>query len=362
MNNELILGTNDIVLFKRCRRKWNLSSRMRQNLVQKTDFNHNLWFGTGFHFALEDYHGYRRFKKPSQALQAYFNCFDEEKDLNEKCKELKKIGPGMLDYYSDIWLPARNYYKTHVVNGVPQVEVKFKIKIPELSKFFGKPVYYKFTLDRVVTDCYNRLWVMEYKTVSSFDEMKLETDSQATRYAWGAEFVYNEPIVGVIWVQFKKENIQEPKILKNGSVSTNKNQNTTYFKYRKALIETCGSIENASDAQKETLKMFRAMDTEVGDNFIRYNLIQKNNEQKKNEYKKIINEACDILNPKLRIYPNPTRDCAWDCPFRTVCLAMDDGGDWQHLLKENFIKEPEEDDSWRAKIKYPQEQNQLLQK
>jgi len=35
-------------------------------------------------------------------------------------------------------------------------------------------------------------------------------------------------------------------------------------------------------------------------------------------------------------YPTPTRDCAWDCPFFTVCPMFDDGSRVEHALADGF--------------------------
>ncbi|HYF44608.1 MAG TPA: hypothetical protein VD926_00265, partial [Acidimicrobiales bacterium] len=37
-----------------------------------------------------------------------------------------------------------------------------------------------------------------------------------------------------------------------------------------------------------------------------------------------------------RLYPNPHRDCSWDCKFLDVCPMFDDGGAWQWMLDEFF--------------------------
>ncbi len=45
-----------------------------------------------------------------------------------------------------------------------------------------------------------------------------------------------------------------------------------------------------------------------------------------------------------RLYPNPTKDCDWRCPFTDVCQAVDEGGH-EYLLQEFFVtrgNEPEE--------------------
>jgi hypothetical protein len=43
------------------------------------------------------------------------------------------------------------------------------------------------------------------------------------------------------------------------------------------------------------------------------------------------NEARDMY-----LFPNPTKDCHWSCPFYHVCPMIDDGSDWQWYLGEMF--------------------------
>lgn len=37
-------------------------------------------------------------------------------------------------------------------------------------------------------------------------------------------------------------------------------------------------------------------------------------------------------------YPNVTRDCSWDCPFKTVCPMFDDGSRAEAMLAEQFAE------------------------
>lgn len=38
------------------------------------------------------------------------------------------------------------------------------------------------------------------------------------------------------------------------------------------------------------------------------------------------------------VYPTPTRDCMWDCPFFKVCKMMDDGSHAREMLSHVFVK------------------------
>lgn len=35
-------------------------------------------------------------------------------------------------------------------------------------------------------------------------------------------------------------------------------------------------------------------------------------------------------------YPRPSGDCAWKCPFLSICPMMDDGSRWQDMLEEHY--------------------------
>lgn len=70
------IHNSDRAAFKRCRRYWDWSSPARQNLTIRADvhgINTNLWFGTGIHWALEQYYtpGLRR--DPVEAWKTWFD-------------------------------------------------------------------------------------------------------------------------------------------------------------------------------------------------------------------------------------------------------------------------------------------------
>jgi hypothetical protein len=40
------------------------------------------------------------------------------------------------------------------------------------------------------------------------------------------------------------------------------------------------------------------------------------------------------------VYPRPSRDCSWKCPFLAVCPIMDDSKPetWNALLEAHYVK------------------------
>lgn len=346
------IHTSDRIGFKRCRRKWALQSPLRLHLTRKEGSKSALWFGTGFHFALEDFHGYNHFHgKPQAAFQAYSKAFRHE-DLPHDYESLVDLGINMLEHYLR-WLRHRQQYQTYWIDGVPQVEVRFSIPLPELfdAESGETPVHYHGTFDRVVIDEEERLWILDYKTAAQIDTSKLETDPQVTSYLWAAEQLYDKPVEGVIYMQHAKSFPQYPKITKRG-VSTDKRQKTNHALYREVLEAEYGSLQKSPAACIDMLNLLAEQEDIDSDRYIKRDLVRRNDVFRAMEAEKIIAEGYDMLNPNLPIYPNPTRDCSWDCDFRSVCLAMDDGSDWEQMLLDGYEEKGEEIE-WRHRIKLP---------
>jgi hypothetical protein len=344
------IHTSDRIGFKRCRRKWAFQSPLRGHLTRKEGSKSALWFGTGFHYALEDFHGYNNFhSNPQAAFVAYSKAFRQE-HLPHDFESLVDLGLGMIDHYIS-WLKRREQYQTYWVDGVPQVEVRFSVPIPELSEYAGEPVHYHGTFDRVVEDEEGRLWILDYKTAAQIDTGKLETDPQVTSYLWAGEHLYDRPIEGVIYMQFVKSFPVYPKMTKKG-VSFDKRQKTNHALYEEVLELEYGSIQKSPAGCIEMLNLLLDQEDIDSDRYIRRDLVRRNHEFRTMEGDKIVAEGYDMLNPNLAIYPNPTRDCSWDCDFRTVCLAMDDGSDWEQMLIDGYEEKGEEIE-WRHRIKLP---------
>jgi hypothetical protein len=370
MSEPYIISTSERTLFRRCRRKWDWQGPSRQNLIAVAEAASSpLWYGSGFHFALEDYHGRKHWPTATDAFDAYVRAF-RPSELPPDIDELMELGHGMLPYYTDMWLPVRDEYQTLMVNGEPQVEVSVDIDISSLvadraaergivgryaPDMWRRPIIYRVTFDRVVVDSEGRLWIVDYKTARQFDVMKLETDSQITTYTWAGRLFYGAgyEVEGVLWMQFRKDVPEPPATLVNGGFSKNKNQNTTYAMYVRALQEKYGVIPAV---YRDILAYLAELETPDGDKFIRRDIVRRNTAFTDAEEVKIADEVLDMLDPQLALYPNPTRDCTWECNFRTACLMRDDGSDWGQYLADEYVPWEGYNDSWRSRIVYPSDE------
>lgn len=158
-------------------------------------------------------------------------------------------------------------------------------------------------------------------------------------------------VAGVCYQQHRKMFPTPPKILKSGRVSTAANMSTSRGLYNKVLRDVYGTWDNYPADNKAYLHKLASEEDIDGDAFIRRDWIYRNNHQMAAQWEKIMMELEDMTRPNLPLYPNPGKDCAWQCPLESVCVAMDDGSDWESLLESLTIQRlpnsQEEQDKWR---------------
>lgn len=366
LQNVAFIRTSDRTSFRRCRRKWNWSYVHRGNREARRRGN-PLWLGSAFHFAMEDFHGYNQFGKPSEAIKAYAKATRAvpggKDSVPEDWEELTDLGVRMLDYYSDYWLKLRDPLKTFVYQGKPQVEVRFEIDIPFDASTYGfDRVVYQGTFDRVVEDEYGRLWILDYKTAKVFQTGHFDIDSQVSTYCWAGNHLYDgRKIEGFIYQQHKKTLPSSPKFLKTTRMfSTANNQSTSHPMYREALLGLYGDIKRAPAANIEFLNNLAAEEGEGRDKYIRRDFLERGEAICRAQSNIILAEVSEMLNPNTLLYPNPTRDCSWDCSFYQACVNMDNDMDWQYEIEDSTVDRTEQGETWRNYLQLPNQQSQEM--
>lgn len=355
-----IIRTSDRAGFRSCRRKWDFQSHMRRNLEPKTDAM-PLWFGTGIHFALEDYFNPNSpypFKSPAEAFQCYVLAtrINARQELPVGWEDEEQMGIAMLNYLIDYWLQTRNPLTTFVYNGVPQLEINFQIDVPfDVKAHYPHSPYdkviYSGTIDRVVIDEHGRLWGLDYKTAKTLKTTHFANDPQATVYPWAMNEMYPEhEVAGLIYWQLLKATPKPPEPLKSGKISTAQNQKTTRPLYRQGLINAYGSVDKAPKANIDYLNNLAMAESTEQDAFVRRDKVYQNRHSQESEGAKILMEVKEMLNPDLDLYPNPTFMCPHMCSFFEECISMNDGSDWEGQLEMNTQQRAKTDESWRKAL------------
>lgn len=340
LDKRLQVHTSDRSLYKRCRRKWDWGSQMRQAYIPKAGngpISMPFWFGSGFHYAMEDFHGYNKHGNLLNAFDYYIEESKKAKNIPVEWEEARILADGMFNHYLR-WQKGRDKFETVWLDGKPLVELEFHIPLPE--RVVGRPnVTYSGVIDRVVKDEWNHIWLLDYKTAKVFDTAKLEQDPQVSAYMFAAKHIFNLDVEGMVYWQFKKEFPHPPALLKTGKFSLNKTQKTTYDLFKDSIKLLFGDSPRWRVNHPEYIEYLNYLADQEGtnyDKYIRMDLIRRSDHHLNSVYDQIIMEAVEMANPELPIYPNPTKDCSWDCQFRSACVAKDDGSDYQSILDASF--------------------------
>ena len=303
---------------------------------------------------MEDYYGYNKYQHPVEAFKAYVGACKrlqqkERYGLPDDWEEQSTLCEGILEYYL-LWATNRDEYETVWLDGKPQVEITCHIPLPIAPPQGFDKIVYQFTLDRLVI-IEGEYWILDWKFYKQFGTGDLEYDQQMSAYIWAAAAVFEVPIAGGILHEFKKSIPQEPLVLSTGKISTNKAQGTTHGLYRDALINLYGDIKKAPHANMLCLNDLAAQESEDRDNYIRRSRTTPTELQQQAEGTKILMECEDMCNVDLPLYPNPTRDCNWDCSLKEVCLMIDRDDDWSEQLADTTVQRTEESGSWRQYLR-----------
>jgi hypothetical protein len=205
----------------------------------------------------------------------------------------------------------------------------------------GLPVTYGGRIDCIMQDELGRYWLVDWKTaarLSPVESQFLLIEDQITSYCWAVEFVLNIKIAGFIWHEQKKAVPEPPEPNKHQYkgrwYSTNKTTcNAPYDLYVETITENdfAGYDSGAYDEFLEWLK-------ENEPEFYRRHRQLRNQHELAYCAQQIFDEASDIIDPDLRIYPNQGRFGCESCAFAQPHMALTNGEDLEYTLSTLFEK------------------------
>jgi hypothetical protein len=312
-----IIRTSDRALFKRCRQRWDFTSKIRQNWEPlRTPIE--LDFGTAVHAGLESYYSpvywgdLTKMEDTSRKDFAY--------SLRQACgdledyEELRQLGLGMLDHYF-LWAPDHDDFTPIFV------EQEFEVPIP------GTSAVYQGRIDMIAEDRYG-YYIVDHKTTATFGSTEwLALDDQCSSYAWALRQKLGLEIRGVIYNELRKKLPHRPKVLRNGSLSTDRAQETTHAIYLETIIDEGLDIEDYGG--------FLAYLSEYPKEFFRRTRVTFTPKMLELVEERIRVEAIDMITDP-RIYPTPSKFNCTGCPFMAPCIALYEGSDYESILKENY--------------------------
>jgi len=381
---------SDIASFMRCRRYWNWSSPTRSNLrrtVELNGINVNLWFGNGIHYALEHYYNPILKRDPVETFKTWFamqwhggeigkdddmldqvyDPYPKETPLGWEVRGLQDLLPrGDEEEFADfltLGVGMMEFYKTYAADNddfeVVAAESKFSVPlefesvdIREESPNYGKKieVHLRGKRDAIVfyPERKDPRWqsgIMDHKTAAKVDEdyfLKLENDPQCTTYIVASVYearTFDYPwtdIRDVLYNTLRKVYPKPPTILKSGFPSINRQEESTTAKMFVDCVKDVGLIDWFHEDPKA--QAYYEYLIEKGDKvFIQREPATRNPHQIAVAYRELQDVAQEMLDPNTKLYKHPSgMSYCTRCQFRTPCLAMDDGSDWQEMLVQGY--------------------------
>jgi RecB family exonuclease len=225
---------------------------------------------------------------------------------------------------------ADAYHRVH-----KEADAKHKILLVEEE--FELPVRDGIVLPGridMVTGKDKDVWLWEHKTTGNVPGQEHRfRDLQTLLYSYAVEELTGRMPAGVIWNYVRTTPPHAPQLLKNGSLSTAKNQTTTLDLYVEA-------IRANGLALKEYQPFLRHVEQrERQEMFPRYSLpILGSPKVLLRDYANSVEEIAEArAKEKFRPVRNVDIHCGW-CPFKALCNAAILGGETAPLKKRFFTR------------------------
>lgn len=296
--------------FLRCPKRYDY--RWNQQLEPK-EVNEKLAIGTTVHKFLEQYYKTKSLEDANKAVESHIEELQIDFEETESADLIRSM--------------CANYHNTFDMDKqweILEVEKEFCIPLDDGTNYIG-------TIDLVVRDEDGFIWFLDHKTTNSIDlfDKNSNMDRQISRYWWALEQL-GYGVHGFIYNILLKDYPQPPKQLKSGALSKDKSQRTTAEMYRQAISDNNLKIEDYQDfldyLEQFPREYFRRVKVERG----------------ALECLAAIDEMEDVIldirdkQANGRWYRNITKDCSWDCPFKSLCQAEMDGSNADHIRAELF--------------------------
>lgn len=197
------------------------------------------------------------------------------------------------------------------------------------------------------------LYVLERKTTISPNRIEagINWDLQPRFYTWAAGQLFDGPVVGVIYEIVRNTDPYTVKMLiRNGLPSKAKVEldGTTHEVYYNLLIEAAQERDLDPDqvvADYEQQLNYLLLNKNP---IFRRTLFVPSADMRQQSMECMIDasvemQEADLVAPDM--FPALNRHACGLCPYKEVCLAHDDGADWQGLLEIGFVKNLERFDA-----------------
>lgn len=329
--------------FRSCRRQWYVETQDR--LAHKDRVAWALIFGDCIHSALEAYYTQNK-RDLKAALRAFKRAWTKCNDsifvkygklatpMLDEWQEYFEKGVKMLTYY-DVYDRQAEWKWDEVLELNIEERGFIDILNPHTEeRLEGLPLL-SGRIDMVVRRK-DGIWIVDHKTAATaYDARALDVDDQLTGYCYIYWRLTGEMPRGAVYNALIKDPPKDPKILKDGSLSKDKAQRTTYELYMAALRREDLDPEDYAD-------MLEYLKEKAWSQFFLRDVVMRNEEELLSFEKRLFHEYQDmqrVLVDPEQAYPNPNQRTCPGCSLIPLCQAMEEQND--EWVRDNMYEQIE---------------------
>lgn len=328
--------------FRTCRRRWYLQDV--EHMVPKDNVTWYLIFGDCMHAAMDAYYRYNRnltdaetafeqaWQREDAELQAKFANF-YRMGIEEEWEEHRVKGLEILRHYHTF--DRAHPFFDEVVDLA--IEERGFVDILDAKRKHqpGFPLL-SGRIDLVVRRKRD-LWVVDHKALAYAPTIKyLDIDDQLTAYCYIYWRLTGEKPKGGMYNVLIKDPPKFPRLLKDGKLSKDKSQRTTFELYLQ-MIHDLGL--NVKDYEEH----LNWLSSKGWSQFFIRDQSERNMDQMLEFEQHLFHEAGDmqrvLASPQLA-YPNPTQYTCGGCAVLPICQSMEERGNVEWVRDHGFRQDP----------------------
>lgn len=196
--------------------------------------------GAAFHSAVEQIDKTLELKPGIDEIDKYFQiCHDKILESSENPDE--DLAENQERWNESKRLATFYFTEEHFRKPYTAIKYEYEGKVYFTNPNTGRKIRkypFRFKVDGVCTDDHGNWWILERKTAATIDRNYLKflsLDLQSILYLAALRIDSGKNFAGVIYEISSKQLPSKPKLLKNGTLSVAKNQNTTVKLYKEAI-------------------------------------------------------------------------------------------------------------------------------
>lgn len=329
--------------FRTCRRSWHLGTVRR--LAPRGQATWYFLFGDMIHAALEAYYKKDRdldyatdvlhaeWVKSDEHLRETYGSQYESPEVQERWYEDYQKATSILEYY-DLYDKEHPFFD-RVLDMT--IEERSFVQIIDPQGDYIPGAFLSGRIDMVV-EREDGIWIVDHKSLSSIpSDSALDIDDQITAYCYIYWRMTGVIPRGGMYNVLLKDPPKSPRVLKNGTLSKDKSQRTTYDLYMQALVE------NDQDPADYT-EILEYLENKGWSQFFVRMQSERNMEQLAQFEKHLFHEYADMdeaLQYPSQLYPNPSQYTCPRCQYLPICKAMEEGSDPEWVISHGYdVLEP----------------------